>query len=137
MSKYLIISKENAEIIKGRYGKYSNISPVPLPDGMFAVPESCLTDEDLVNVDKILLKMAVETKEIQFVTEDVKEVQKDMYYVIEAKDDEDSEQIIKCVSTLDISKMDVKTIDYNTDRHFLTFNDKTSIIGKTLNFFGV
>lgn len=47
MNEHIIISKEQAEQIKGRYGKYSAIEPVPTPDGMYIIPERCFNDSDL------------------------------------------------------------------------------------------
>lgn len=44
----LILNKEGADLVRGRYGVYSAIDPVALPDGKFMVPKRCLTDPDLV-----------------------------------------------------------------------------------------
>lgn len=54
MRNYIIITKEQAEQIRGRHGKYSAIEPVPSPDGNFLIPERCLADPDLKDIkDKI------------------------------------------------------------------------------------
>ena len=54
MRNYIIITKEQAEAIRGRHGKYSAIEPVLSPDGNYLVPERCLDDPDLKDVkDKI------------------------------------------------------------------------------------
>ena len=54
MRNYIIITKEQAEQIRGRHGKYSAIEPVPSPDGNYLVPERCLDDPDLKDIkDKI------------------------------------------------------------------------------------
>ena len=50
MRNYIIISKEQAEQIRGRHGKYSAIEPVPSPDGNYLVPERCLDDPDLQEI---------------------------------------------------------------------------------------
>lgn len=47
MNKHIIITPEQAEQIKGRYGKYSAIEPVLAPDGNYIIPEKCLYDADL------------------------------------------------------------------------------------------
>jgi hypothetical protein len=47
LNKHIIIIPQQAEHIKGRYGKYSAIEPVLLPDGNFIIPERCLADADL------------------------------------------------------------------------------------------
>lgn len=50
--KLIILTKDQAEIIKGRYGIYSALEPVALPDGMFMLPEHCLNDKDLKDAYK-------------------------------------------------------------------------------------
>lgn len=50
MRNYIIITKEQAEQIRGRHGKYSAIEPVPSPDGNYLVPERCLDDPDLKDI---------------------------------------------------------------------------------------
>ena len=47
MEEYLIITKEQADAVRGRYGSYSAIEPIALPDGKFFVPERCMVDSDL------------------------------------------------------------------------------------------
>ncbi|HUX56347.1 MAG TPA: hypothetical protein VMV77_05205 [Bacteroidales bacterium] len=50
MRNYIIITKEQADEIRGRHGRYSAIEPVELPDGNFMVPERCIDDPDLKEV---------------------------------------------------------------------------------------
>ena len=50
MRNYIIITKEQAEQIRGRHGRYSAIEPVELPDGNFMIPERCIYDPDLKEV---------------------------------------------------------------------------------------
>ncbi len=45
----LILNKAGAEAVRKRYGVYSAIDPVALPDGNFMVPKRCLTDPDLAD----------------------------------------------------------------------------------------
>lgn len=48
MNNHIIITPEQAEQIRGKYGKYSAIEPVPTPDGNFIIPELYLSDADLI-----------------------------------------------------------------------------------------
>ena len=50
MRNYIIITKEQADQIRGRHGKYSAIEPMPSPDGNYLVPERCLDDPDLQSI---------------------------------------------------------------------------------------
>ena len=50
MRNYIIITKAQADSIRGRHGRYSAIEPVELPDGNFMVPERCIDDPDLKEV---------------------------------------------------------------------------------------
>lgn len=59
MRNYIIITKEQAEQIRGRHGKYSAIEPVPNPDGNYLVPERCLDDPDLIGI-KTRIQEAIE-----------------------------------------------------------------------------
>lgn len=47
MNRHIIITPEQAANIKGKYGKYSAIEPVQTPDGLYIIPERCLSDVDL------------------------------------------------------------------------------------------
>ena len=47
MGKILILTKEQADKIRGNYGRYSVLEPVALPDGLFMLPEDCLSDPNL------------------------------------------------------------------------------------------
>ena len=49
MENHLIITKTQADAIRGRYGSYSAIEPIPLPDGTYFVPERCMSDPDLID----------------------------------------------------------------------------------------
>lgn len=57
MNEHIIISKQQAESIKGNYGKYSAIEPVLAPDGNYIIPERCLNDADLVSIKSTLESM--------------------------------------------------------------------------------
>ena len=56
----IIILQDNS--LKGRYGLYSALDPVSLPDGTFMLPERCLSDKDLAEVrDLMIQKTQTET----------------------------------------------------------------------------
>jgi hypothetical protein len=57
MRNYIIITKEQADVIRGRHGKYSAIEPVLSPDGNYLVPERCLDDSDLSDVKNTIENM--------------------------------------------------------------------------------
>ena len=59
MRNYIIITKEQAEQIRGRHGRYSAIEPVPSPDGNYLIPERCLDDPDLQDI-KAKIEEAIE-----------------------------------------------------------------------------
>lgn len=47
---YLILTKEQADSVRGRHGSYSELQPVLLPNGKYALPEECKNDPDLITV---------------------------------------------------------------------------------------
>lgn len=51
---HIIINKAKADSIRGKWGKYSAIEPVELPDGNYIVPTACISDPDLVTVKPTL-----------------------------------------------------------------------------------
>lgn len=65
---HIIISKEQADAIRGNHGIYSAIEPMLLPDGKFIVPEECLGDIDLVEV-KSALESYVTPTNVQEITD--------------------------------------------------------------------
>ena len=90
MRNYIIITKEQAEQIRGRHGKYSAIEPVPSPDGNYLVPERCLSDPDLKDIKATIQGyVAPDKKNIQDI-EDLPEigqpVVKDRIYKYESND---------------------------------------------------
>jgi len=90
MRNYIIITKEQAEQIRGRHGKYSAIEPVPSPDGNYLVPERCLDDPDLQDI-KAKIEGAIEpdrknVQDILDLPEIGEPVEKDRIYKYE-KDD--------------------------------------------------
>ena len=50
MNNHIILSKEQAESIRGRYGRCSEIRPIELPDGNYIIPEQCVNEADLKDV---------------------------------------------------------------------------------------
>lgn len=90
MRNYIIISKEQAEQIRGRHGKYSAIEPVPSPDGNYLVPERCLDDPDLADIKQLINGMILPAKENVQDIEDLPEmgqpVLKDKIYKFDSDD---------------------------------------------------
>lgn len=64
MNEHIIITKAQAENIRGKYGKYSAIEPLPTPDGNYIIPEHCLNDVDLVEI-KSAIQSAITDSNIQ------------------------------------------------------------------------
>lgn len=60
----LVITSEEADQIRGRHGDHSAIYPIPLPDGTFMVPKSCLYSDDLISIRSTLETMTGNTQEI-------------------------------------------------------------------------
>lgn len=56
MRNYIIISKEQADRVRGRHGKYSALVPVQFPDGTFGIPERVLDDKEFSDIHDILKK---------------------------------------------------------------------------------
>lgn len=85
MRNYIIISKEQADRVRGRHGEYSALEPVMFPDGMFAIPERCLDDPEFADIKKTLedyrktgiVQDIVDLNEKALTTA----VQKDKYYL--------------------------------------------------------
>lgn len=64
MANHLIITEEQANVIRGNYGLFSSIDPQPLPDGKYFVPERCMEDPDLADALSTLLTMTGDTRPI-------------------------------------------------------------------------
>lgn len=47
---YLILNKTQADTVRGNHGNYSELNPILLPDGTYALPEDCKDDPDLIGV---------------------------------------------------------------------------------------
>ena len=93
-NEHIIITPEQATQIKGNYGIYSAIEPVPTPDGRFIVPERCLTDEDLTDarITLQIIKSNAVTQNITELPEIGQPVYKDSLY-------KSDEGLVKCVQT--------------------------------------
>lgn len=57
MNNHLIITKDQANTVRGRYGIYSAIDPILLPDENYIVPEACINDMDLLGAKSVLETM--------------------------------------------------------------------------------
>lgn len=92
--EHIVISEVQATQIRGNYGIYSAIEPVPTPDGMFIVPERCLTDKDLTDarITLQIIKSNAVTQNITGLPEVGQPVYKDSLY-------KSDEGLVKCVQT--------------------------------------
>ena len=63
--KFIIFTKEQAELIKGQYGKYSALDPIELTDGRYGLPPEVLNDPDLSEVHDFLAGLPIEEAEIK------------------------------------------------------------------------
>jgi hypothetical protein len=73
---HIIITPAQAELIRGKHGKYSAIEPVPTPDGNFIIPEVCLNDPDLASIKAQIEAMRGNEQDIKQISEAVAEVGK-------------------------------------------------------------
>lgn len=82
MRNYIIISKEQADAVRGKHGKYSALEPVLFPDGKYAIPEKVLDDPEFADILPILKKYQ-EEEEIQDIQDIPKEgeIKKGRYYL--------------------------------------------------------
>ena len=90
MRNYIIITKEQAEQIRGRHGRYSAIEPVPSPDGNYLIPERCLDDPDLSDIKNTIEDMIqpadANVQDIEDLPEVGLPVAKDKIYKYESND---------------------------------------------------
>lgn len=82
MRNYIIISKEQADAIRGRHGKYSALEPVEFPDGNWAIPERIIDDPEFDDIKDTLKKYQKECKiqDIEDLPEEG-EIKKDKFYL--------------------------------------------------------
>ena len=67
--KYIKLTKEQAEEIRGRYGRYSEIQPIEY-NGSYLIPYEVLSDSDLIEVREKILSYNGEIIEQIFTYED-------------------------------------------------------------------
>ena len=53
--QYILVGMQNAESIRGRYGKYSEINPILTFDSLCIIPYRCVYDKDLIMAKTQLL----------------------------------------------------------------------------------
>lgn len=58
MRNYIIISKKQADAVRGRHGKYSALEPVEFPDGRYGIPARCIDDHEFAGIKKTLEEYA-------------------------------------------------------------------------------
>jgi hypothetical protein len=61
----IILTKEQADKIRGRHGMYSELQPVELVNGNYGLPVEVLADEDLKDVHDFLSSLPVEEAEVK------------------------------------------------------------------------
>ena len=117
--KLIILTKEQADDIRGRYGRYSALEPIELPDGMFMLPEDCLKDPDLKDAYKKMDDaIRANGKKVLAKLSETVEVQDGEYYIddislVPEKIEEATSNLIKCIK-------DSTEIDVNDSKIFLT-----------------
>lgn len=80
METFLILTTEQANIIKGKHGIYSEIEPILLPDGNYMIPEDCIFDPDLISVKDTLVTMDASIKNIEKLPDIGQQVYAGKYY---------------------------------------------------------
>ena len=58
MRNYIIISKKQADAVRGRHGKYSALEPVEFPDGRYGIPARVINNPEFVDIKKTLEEYA-------------------------------------------------------------------------------
>ena len=78
MNKHIVITPQQAELIRGKHGKYSAIEPVQTPDGNYIIPERCFNDPDLSDVKSQIeaMRKADNVQDIKDVKETIAEAGK-------------------------------------------------------------
>ena len=98
---HIILTKEQADAIRGRHGIYSAVEPVPTPDGKYIVPEACLSDADLEDIKTTLESYVTPTnvQEITDLPEVGEEVIKDKIYKYSDEDITLYSGLVICMQT--------------------------------------
>jgi hypothetical protein len=58
MRNYIIISKKQADAVRGRHGKYSALEPVEFPDGRYGIPARLINNPEFAGIKKTLEEYA-------------------------------------------------------------------------------
>ena len=128
MRNYIIITKAQADSIRGRHGRYSAIEPVELPDGNFMVPERCIDDPDLKEVKSKLQEYVKPSKtnvqDIEDLPKRGKQIYKDRIYKYSEDKENSYDGLVIATKDFTVTK-DHKILD----RNFFIFTEKT-IMGR-------
>ena len=140
MNNHIIITKEQAEIIKGNYGKYSAIDPIQLPDGNFIIPESCLQKSDLAEAHQKINDANGSVQDIKDLKDTissigiianhnglVQNVEADLYS-FDLNEDAVFDKKLANESAVQIEKENIKSIDNDAD------NDVKVLAGNVKNY---
>lgn len=65
MEEILILTESQANSIRGKYGSYSAIEPISLPDGTYFIPKDCLNAPDLASIRSTLRTMTGNTQTVE------------------------------------------------------------------------
>ncbi len=120
MAAILILTKEQAERIKGNYGRYSALEPIPLPDGNFMLPEDCLSDPDLKDAWPRLQEAKDQegTKEVRYLSQ-VKTIKAGEYYLDDITPAKEPEEMIPGDSGVVKALQSTTKIDLTNTKVFL------------------
>jgi len=53
----LILTKAQADGLRGKYGKYSELEPIPIKSDEYVLPSDVLNDDAFISVKHILLNL--------------------------------------------------------------------------------
>ena len=122
----IILTKEQAEKIAGRYGRYSALEPFELPDGLFSLSEKCLSDTDLKDAHESLneIRKLNGTKNILKLST-VTSVKANEYYI-------GSEGFLKCIKNSNVTSgiEDNKTVFIKPVRTDIEIIKRKNIFGR-------
>lgn len=84
MDRVITITKDQAERIRGTYGKYSAIDPIEIPGGLYIISEDVINHPEFKEIEKLLVDYEKTSPKIEI--NEIKEgdtVVKDNIYVSE------------------------------------------------------
>jgi hypothetical protein len=61
----IVLTLDQANLVRGKHGEYSALEPIVLTDGQFGLPPEVLEDPDLADVHDFLSSLPVQEVEIK------------------------------------------------------------------------